>query len=69
MYFLDGTNHYRSQKWPDVINRMERALEGYLEADVHCRFSCEKPFDMGWYPDFITSIASMIAIAYLTFSL
>ena len=26
----------------------------------NCRLSCEKPFDQGWYPDFISSTASIV---------
>ncbi len=58
MFFVEGTNSYRAERWPEVSLRMERALSGYLEAEERCRFACEKPFDMGWFPDFVTSISS-----------
>ena len=56
--FLEGTEAYRSEKWSEVIEKMEETVEKYLTAEEECRFGCERPFDMGWFPDFITSISS-----------
>ena len=56
--FLKATDHYRNEEWAKVTERMEKALALYLEAEEECRYECEKPFDMGWYPDFIASISS-----------
>ena len=56
--FLRGTEHYRRQEWPAVIETMEAALEAFLEAEERCRFACEKPFDMGWFPDFVPAVAN-----------
>ena len=58
LFFLSGTENYRAEDWNTVVERMEKALEGYWGAEDRCRASCEKPFDMGWFPDFITSVAS-----------
>jgi hypothetical protein len=57
-HFLAGTKHYRESQWTKVIDSMEAALEAALEAEENCRFACEKPFDMGWFPDFVSSVAS-----------
>ena len=38
---------------------MEIAIKTYLVEEEECRLVCEKPFDMGWYPDFIASVSSM----------
>ena len=56
--FRRGTEHYRRQEWPAVIETMEAALEAFLESEERCRFACEKPFDMGWFPDFVMAVAS-----------
>jgi len=37
---------------------MEAALSHYLKAEADCRLECDKPFDMGWYPDFTSSVAN-----------
>lgn len=37
---------------------MEDSLENYLQSEEECRANCEGPFDQGWFPDFIPSIAS-----------
>ena len=37
---------------------MENAIKTYLSSEEECRLLCEKPFDMGWYPDFIASVSS-----------
>ena len=56
--FLRGTEHYRQKEWPAVIDSMEAALEAFLESEERCRFACEKPFDMGWFPDFVPAVAN-----------
>ena len=56
--FLRGTEHYRQKEWPAVIVSMEAALEAFLESEERCRFACEKPFDMGWFPDFVPAVAN-----------
>ena len=37
---------------------MEAALDAFLESEERCRFACEKPFDMGWFPDFVPAVAN-----------
>ena len=37
---------------------MEDAVQLYLNAEDECRRDCEKPFDMGWFPEFVVSISS-----------
>ena len=56
--FLTGTDHYRNEEWSDVVGTMEESVHLYLKTEEECRFDCEKPFDQGWYPDFVSSVAS-----------
>ncbi len=55
---------YRDENWSSTADRMEGALKRYFSADDKCRAACERPFDMGWFPDFITSVASKKAILF-----
>lgn len=61
--FLRGTDYYREENWHKVATSMEKALELYLKAEEECKFQCDKPFDMGWFPDFTTSVASKLTYA------
>jgi len=56
--YLKGTDHYRAKEWRLMTEAMEQALEEYLLAEESCRINCDKPFDMGWYPDFKSSVAN-----------
>jgi len=56
--YLLGTEQYRAEDWGSLIETMEGALREYLLAEELCRVSCDKPFDMGWYPDFKSSVAN-----------
>lgn len=56
--FLEGSKAYDNKQWLDVIKIMEESIHLYLAAEEKCRFECEKPFDMGWFPDFVSSVAS-----------
>jgi len=56
--YLLGTDQYRSEDWAQLVQTMEGALEEYLLAEELCRVNCDKPFDMGWYPDFKSSVAN-----------
>ena len=48
---------------------MEKAIKTYLTSEEECRLMCEKPFDMGWYPDFIASVSSMSNIIKMSIKL
>jgi len=56
--YLLGTDYYRAEDWEKLIEAMEEALKMYLVAEELCRVNCDKPFDMGWYPDFTSSVAN-----------
>eukprot|EP00095_Tigriopus_kingsejongensis_P000094 maker-scaffold1877_size25834-snap-gene-0.6 protein:Tk00094 transcript:maker-scaffold1877_size25834-snap-gene-0.6-mRNA-1 annotation:"hypothetical protein TcasGA2_TC004700" len=56
--FMDGAQYYRDENYKMMIENMEQVIPLYLKHEEDCRFECEKPFDMGWFPDFITSIAN-----------
>ena len=53
-----GTKAYTAEEWTEVISQMEGAVTSYLEAENQCRRNCEKPFDMGWFPEFVVSMSS-----------
>ena len=55
---MEGVDSYDQENWKSVIESMESAIKTYLASEEECRLLCEKPFDMGWYPDFIASISS-----------
>eukprot|EP00092_Neocalanus_flemingeri_P020658 GFUD01022383.1.p1 GENE.GFUD01022383.1~~GFUD01022383.1.p1 ORF type:complete len:445 (-),score=107.02 GFUD01022383.1:61-1395(-) len=57
-HYLLGTDQYRSEDWAGLIASMEESLKKYLLAEEFCRVNCDKPFDMGWYPDFKSSVAN-----------
>jgi hypothetical protein len=40
------------------VQNFEESLGAYLQTEDECRAQCEGPFDQGWYPDLIPSIAS-----------
>ena len=47
-----------SEDWPQAIQYFETAIQAFLKSLDRCRLSCEKPFDQGWFPDFVSSVAS-----------
>jgi hypothetical protein len=53
-------DHYSEEDWQTAVSLFEEAVAKYTEAEAECRLDCEKPFDMGWFPDFVTSVASTI---------
>lgn len=55
---MHGTAAYNNKDWQGVIENMEESVFAYLTATNECRAQCEGPFDQGWYPDMIPSIAS-----------
>lgn len=57
-HFATGVERYQREDWAGAAEAMEAAAAGYLSAEEDCRTACERPFDMGWHPDFVTSIAS-----------
>ena len=38
--------------------QFEEALSSFFIELENCRLLCEKSFDQGWFPDFVSSIAS-----------
>jgi len=64
LFYSAGVKAYRAMQWPAVIQRMEKAVLSYLDDEERCRFACEKPFDMGWHPDFVSSVASNEPVIY-----
>ena len=35
-------------------------MESALESEERCRLECEKPFDMGWFPEFVGAVSSKV---------
>ena len=56
--FKAGVEFYSEESWQESVEAFEQAVANFIEADEECRMDCEKPFDMGWFPDFVTSVAS-----------
>ncbi|CAB4058005.1 unnamed protein product [Lepeophtheirus salmonis] len=56
--FRDGVDAYEKEDFDSVIRYFELGILEYIDAWKTCRLSCEKPFDMGWFPDFMTSVAN-----------
>ncbi|CAH0562145.1 unnamed protein product [Brassicogethes aeneus] len=56
--YAHGADAYNKKDWKNVEHNMEESLGLYLQAEEECRAGCEGPFDHGWYPDFIPSIAN-----------
>ena len=61
--FYEAKELYLSADWSKAIELFEITLKKYLEELESCRLSCEKPFDQGWFPDFVSSVASIYFIA------
>ncbi|XP_076061271.1 prolyl 3-hydroxylase 1-like [Oratosquilla oratoria] len=56
--YLIGNKEYFEEHYEQAIEHMEKSLELYWEEDLDCRMMCEAPFDMGWFPDFVSSVAN-----------
>ena len=59
---MEGVEEYNKEEkdWGSVIESMENGVKSFILAEEECRLGCEKPFDMGWYPDFIASVSSKL---------
>jgi len=53
-----GVKAYNNQEWVEVVEKMEEAVNLYIDAENECRRDCQRPFDMGWFPEFIVSISN-----------
>lgn len=56
--YIRGTLAYQDNNFDLTITHMEKSLELFYEEYKNCRFLCESPFDQGWFPDFVSSIAN-----------
>ena len=50
--------HYNDHEWDKSVDSFEKAVADFYVAEEECRAECERPFDMGWFPDFVTAVAS-----------
>ncbi|XP_021914351.1 prolyl 3-hydroxylase 1-like isoform X2 [Zootermopsis nevadensis] len=55
--YIHGSEAYQHEDYKSVINYIEESLQDYLRGEEECRAYCEGPFDQGWFPDFVSSIA------------
>jgi hypothetical protein len=62
--YIHGSEAYQQEDYKSVINYIEESLEDYLRSEEECRAYCEGPFDQGWFPDFVSSIASKSPFVY-----
>jgi hypothetical protein len=56
--YIHGSEAYEHEDYKSVVNYIEGSLQDYLRGEEECRAYCEGPFDQGWFPDFVSSIAS-----------
>ena len=56
--FYEGKEAYNNGDWKNAIKNFENVLKLFYESFENCRILCDKPFDQGWFPDFVSSIAS-----------
>jgi tetratricopeptide (TPR) repeat protein len=56
--YIHGADAYEKKDWDGVVQNFEESLGAYLQTEDECRAQCEGPFDQGWYPDLIPSIAN-----------
>lgn len=53
-----GVYYYSEGEWEKSVQYFEKAASDFITAEQECRLECEKPFDMGWFPDFVTAVAN-----------
>nr|XP_045620540.1 prolyl 3-hydroxylase 1-like isoform X2 [Procambarus clarkii] len=56
--FIKGNVAYNNGDYKTTIIHMEKSLALFYDAMEDCRHLCENPFDQGWFPDFISSLAN-----------
>jgi len=56
--YILGDSYHQEEDHSFVVWHMEAALSGYWTALRDCRTMCDEPFDQGWLPDFVSSIAN-----------
>ena len=56
--YIAGDKAHQAEEHENTTLHMEAALEAYWTALQDCRAMCDEPFDQGWFPDFVSSIAS-----------
>ena len=57
-FYVRGSDAYGKKDFERTANYFELSLTEYLQSEIECRAMCEGPFDQGWFPDFISSVAS-----------
>ena len=63
-FYIRGSESYKKEEFDRTANYFELSLTEYLIAENECRAMCEGPFDQGWFPDFVSSVASKYFIIF-----
>jgi len=56
--FYLAKESYEDENWSVSTLQFEEALSSFFIELENCRLLCEKSFDQGWFPDFVSSIAN-----------
>jgi len=57
-WYEQGLAAYAKEDYETTVASIENALKLFMQEEELCRVQCEKPFDMGWHPDFVSSVSN-----------
>ncbi|XP_043281496.1 cartilage-associated protein-like isoform X2 [Venturia canescens] len=57
-FYASGVKAYDEERYEDVIKYFEKSLDLYMASEEDCRYYCEGPFNQGWLPEFVPSVAN-----------
>ncbi|KAG7176311.1 Cartilage-associated protein-like [Homarus americanus] len=55
--YIKGNVAYNNGDYKATVAHMEKSLALFYDAFEVCHHLCDNPFDQGWFPDFIASLA------------
>ncbi|XP_042238725.1 prolyl 3-hydroxylase 1-like isoform X2 [Homarus americanus] len=56
--YIKGNVAYNNGDYKATVAHMEKSLALFYDAFEVCHHLCDNPFDQGWFPDFIASLAN-----------
>lgn len=62
--YVRGDRAHADEDFEKSVEHMEAALTAYWRGLEDCRLMCEEPFDQGWFPDFVSSIANHFTFTF-----
>jgi len=62
--YIAGDKAHQAEEHENTTLHMEAALEAYWKSLQDCRAMCDEPFDQGWFPDFVSSIANHFTFTF-----